>query len=122
MMVNNRTTLLSSTQTFTITSKSYLNRLIDIFVLLLFLSLAVDGIVFDVSAGRNYYGPDGSYGIFGGRICDRALALGKLENGYLIGSLEGLSEKEITTHKHWVNFFKKKYSAVGVLAGYLPSK
>lgn len=35
--------------------------------------LAVRGVIFDVSKGRDFYGPDGSYP-FGGKECARALA------------------------------------------------
>ncbi|KAF4600014.1 hypothetical protein EYR40_007120 [Pleurotus pulmonarius] len=36
--------------------------------------LAIDGTVFDVTAGRNFYGPNGMYGNFAGRDASRGMA------------------------------------------------
>ncbi|KAI6108731.1 cytochrome b5-like heme/steroid binding domain-containing protein, partial [Pisolithus croceorrhizus] len=36
--------------------------------------LAISGMVFDVTAGRNFYGPDGMYGNFAGRDASRGMA------------------------------------------------
>ena len=36
--------------------------------------LAIDGHVFDVSSGRNFYGPNGPYGNFAGRDASRGMA------------------------------------------------
>ncbi|KAG6812080.1 hypothetical protein H0H92_004444 [Tricholoma furcatifolium] len=36
--------------------------------------LAISGIVFDVTAGRNFYGPNGMYGNFAGRDASRGMA------------------------------------------------
>lgn len=36
--------------------------------------LAIDGHVFDVSSGRNFYGPRGPYGNFAGRDASRGMA------------------------------------------------
>ncbi|KAF8128765.1 cytochrome b5-like heme/steroid binding domain-containing protein, partial [Mycena galopus ATCC 62051] len=36
--------------------------------------LAINGIVFDVTAGRNFYGPNGMYGNFAGRDASRGMA------------------------------------------------
>ncbi|KAI6152923.1 cytochrome b5-like heme/steroid binding domain-containing protein [Pisolithus thermaeus] len=36
--------------------------------------LAINGMVFDVTAGRNFYGPDGMYGNFAGRDASRGMA------------------------------------------------
>ncbi|KAJ8508866.1 hypothetical protein ONZ45_g8902 [Pleurotus djamor] len=36
--------------------------------------LAINGTVFDVTAGRNFYGPNGMYGNFAGRDASRGMA------------------------------------------------
>ena len=36
--------------------------------------LAINGQVFDVSSGRNFYGPNGPYGNFAGRDASRGMA------------------------------------------------
>ncbi|KXN91295.1 Damage response protein 1 [Leucoagaricus sp. SymC.cos] len=36
--------------------------------------LAINGIVFDVTGGRNFYGPNGMYGNFAGRDASRGMA------------------------------------------------
>ena len=38
--------------------------------------LAINGTIFDVSAGRNTYGPGGSYSVFAGRDATRAFVTG----------------------------------------------
>ena len=38
--------------------------------------LAINGTIFDVSAGRKTYGPGGSYGVFAGRDATRAFVTG----------------------------------------------
>mmetsp|Transcript_2647 Transcript_2647/g.3827 ORF Transcript_2647/g.3827 Transcript_2647/m.3827 type:complete len:200 (-) Transcript_2647:74-673(-) len=77
--------------------------------------LALNGDVFDVSKGRSYYGPGGSYGLFAGRICDRALAISKLEESELTDNLENIKKDEVEMWAYWVQFFGEKYPKVGKL-------
>ncbi|KAJ9649522.1 Dihydrodipicolinate synthase [Coniosporium tulheliwenetii] len=51
--------------------------------------LAVRGRVFDVSPGRNFYGPGGPYANFAGRDASRGLACGSFDEDMLTGDLEG---------------------------------
>eukprot|EP00252_Welwitschia_mirabilis_P002851 TRINITY_DN1286_c0_g1_i1.p1 TRINITY_DN1286_c0_g1~~TRINITY_DN1286_c0_g1_i1.p1 ORF type:complete len:103 (-),score=14.16 TRINITY_DN1286_c0_g1_i1:197-505(-) len=77
--------------------------------------VAIKGRVFDVSSAKNFYGPGGSYGIFAGRDATRALAKMSKNEEDICGSLDGLSEKEMSTLNDWEKKFEAKYPAVGTL-------
>lgn len=84
------------------------------------LLLGCKGLVFDVSAGRDFYGPpDGPYKNFAGRDASRALALMslKLEDAEN-SSLEGLTEEELKVLDDWCKKFKGKYPVLGILDMY----
>lgn len=51
--------------------------------------LAINGKVFDVSSGRNFYGPDGPYGNFAGRDASRGMA----KQSFALGALLALTFK-----------------------------
>ncbi|KAJ3092751.1 hypothetical protein HK102_003320 [Quaeritorhiza haematococci] len=72
------------------------------------------GKVYDVSAGRDYYGPDGGYHFFAGRDAARAYITGCFET-HLTHDLRGLSEKEIESLSTWTEFYENhdKYFYVG---------
>ncbi|CDP21112.1 unnamed protein product [Coffea canephora] len=78
--------------------------------------VAVKGQVFDVTAGKSFYGPGGSYCMFAGKDASRALAKMSKNDEDVIGSLDGLSEKEIQTLDDWEKKFEAKYPVVGSLA------
>ncbi|OUS42274.1 cytochrome b5-like heme/steroid binding domain-containing protein [Ostreococcus tauri] len=65
-------------------------------------ALACDGLVFDVSSGREFYGVDGPYAALNGRDATRA-GRGR----------EGLSEGEVKTLEEWTERFKSKYPIIG---------
>ena len=78
--------------------------------------VAVKGRVFDVTAGKSFYGPGGSYCMFAGKDASRALAKMSKNEEDVIGSLDGLTEKEIQTLDDWEKKFEAKYPVVGSLA------
>ena len=74
--------------------------------------LSVKGTVFDVTKGKDFYGPDGAYP-FGGRECARALAKFSTEEADLTDNLEGCSLAELDALGDWIGRFHAKYSIVG---------
>jgi len=84
--------------------------------------LAVRGRVFDVSSGRNFYGPGGPYQNFAGRDASRGLACGSFDEDMLtkdlqgpLDTLEGLSAEELDALRGWEERFSEKYLVVGKL-------
>ncbi|KAI9329616.1 cytochrome b5-like heme/steroid binding domain-containing protein, partial [Obelidium mucronatum] len=76
--------------------------------------LAINGKVYDVSAGEKYYGKEGGYKFFAGVDAARAYITGCFET-HLIPDLRGLSEAEIESLSTWSDFYEKhdKYFYVG---------
>lgn len=84
--------------------------------------LAVRGRVFDVSSGRNFYGPGGPYENFAGRDASRGLAKHSFEEEMLTKDLDGpldnlkdLNEEEKEALQGWEERFESKYTIVGRL-------
>lgn len=84
--------------------------------------LAVCGRVFDVSPGRNFYGPGGPYSNFAGRDASRGLACGSFDEDMLtkdlnapLDKLEGLDEEQMDALRGWEERFLEKYNVVGKL-------
>jgi membrane-associated progesterone receptor component len=83
---------------------------------------AVKGRVFDVSAGRNFYGPGGPYENFAGRDASRGLAFGSFDENMLTEDLNGPLDnlKDLTDDQKealtgWEERFLEKYLVVGKL-------
>jgi len=74
---------------------------------------AVRGSVYDVSAGRDFYGPGGGYHVFAGRECSRALGKMIVSEEECKGVLDDLTEKELATLQGWEEKFAAKYKIVG---------
>jgi membrane-associated progesterone receptor component len=70
--------------------------------------LSVLGIVFDVSDGRNFYGPDGPYETFAGHECGLALAKMSFDTEHLddIAGCDNLNFAEKTELDGWIEKFK----------------
>ncbi|KUI61529.1 Damage response protein 1 [Cytospora mali] len=84
--------------------------------------LAVRGRVFDVTSGRNFYGPGGPYENFAGRDASRGLACGSFDEDMLtkdldgpLDKLEGLGRDEMEALQGWEERFLGKYLVVGKL-------
>lgn len=84
--------------------------------------LAVRGRVFDVTPGRNFYGPGGPYQNFAGRDASRGLACGSFDEEMLTKDLHGpldtlsdLGEEEMEALRGWEERFNEKYLVVGKL-------
>ena len=84
--------------------------------------LAVRGKVFDVTPGRNFYGPGGPYENFAGRDATRGLACGSFDEDMLTKDLEGplddlngLGNDELQALQDWEDRFTEKYMIVGKL-------
>ncbi len=84
--------------------------------------LAVRGRVFDVSPGRNFYGPGGPYANFAGRDASRGLACGSFDEDMLTKDLDGpldtlvdLGKDELEALQGWEERFSEKYLVVGKL-------
>lgn len=84
--------------------------------------LAVRGRVFDVTSGRNFYGPGGPYANFAGRDASRGLASGSFDDDMLTKDLEGpldtledLDDDQREAMRGWEERFEEKYLVVGKL-------
>ncbi|KIM87739.1 hypothetical protein PILCRDRAFT_63171 [Piloderma croceum F 1598] len=83
--------------------------------------LAINGIVFDVTAGRSFYGPDGMYGNFAGRDASRGMAKQSFDMEMLtpidqpLDKLTDLQADEIENMKGWIDHFSNKYIICGEL-------
>lgn len=84
--------------------------------------LAVKGRVFDVTRGRNFYGPGGPYANFAGRDASRGLAKGSFDEDMLTKDLDGpldtltdLNQEELEAMAGWEERFLEKYLVVGKL-------
>ena len=74
--------------------------------------LAVRGKVFDVTPGRNFYGPGGPYENFAGRDASRGLACGSFDEDMLtkdlsgpLDDLSGLGQDEMQALQDWEDRF-----------------
>jgi membrane-associated progesterone receptor component len=84
--------------------------------------LAVNRRVFDVSAGRHFYGPGGPYANFAGRDASRGLACGSFDEDMLTKNLDGpldelkdLDAEQVEALREWEEKFEGKYLVVGKL-------
>ncbi|KAM5449166.1 Dihydrodipicolinate synthase [Microsporum audouinii] len=84
--------------------------------------LAVRGRVFDVTPGRNFYGPGGPYENFAGRDATRGLACQSFDEEMLtkdlkgpLDDLNGLGQEELENLRGWEERFLEKYLVVGKL-------
>jgi membrane-associated progesterone receptor component len=79
------------------------------------LLLAIRGEIYDVTRGRDFYGPGGPYGMFAGKDCTRALAKVSFDAELFTGDVEGLVPEELDKLEEWIEMFEGKYRRVGRL-------
>ncbi|KAF9889968.1 hypothetical protein FE257_006842 [Aspergillus nanangensis] len=84
--------------------------------------LAVRGRVFDVTPGKNFYGPGGPYENFAGRDASRGLAFQSFDKEMLTEDLHGplddlkdLEPEQVENLQSWEERFLEKYLVVGKL-------
>eukprot|EP01084_Bolivina_argentea_P243794 408595_1 len=81
--------------------------------------LAVIGEVFDVTKGKNYYGPDaGGYSGFSAKDGSRAFAIGGFTEKELIPDITDLNPGQVISIYDWATFYRKDYIPVGKLIGF----
>ncbi|KAL2897587.1 putative steroid-binding protein 3 [Bienertia sinuspersici] len=77
--------------------------------------VAIKGRIFDVSTGKNFYGPEGPYAMFAGKDASRALAKMSKNEEDVVPSIDGLSDKELEVLADWEKKFEAKYPVVGTV-------
>ena len=84
--------------------------------------LAVRSRVFDVTSGKQFYGPGGPYSNFAGRDASRGLAHGSFDEDMLtkdldgpLDTLEDLDDEQRDALRGWEERFEEKYLVVGKL-------
>ncbi|GFR39706.1 hypothetical protein Agub_g185 [Astrephomene gubernaculifera] len=78
------------------------------------LYLSIRGVVYDITKGKDYYGPDGMYP-FAGKEVARAFALFSTDLAECTDNLQGLSYVEMENLRDWTARFNAKYPIVGRL-------
>ncbi|CCE62781.1 hypothetical protein TPHA_0D01400 [Tetrapisispora phaffii CBS 4417] len=83
--------------------------------------IAIKGVVYDCTQGRQFYGPSGPYSNFAGHDASRGLALNSFDTDVVrdwdqaIDDLENLSEAEKNALDEWEQHFINKYPKIGTL-------
>mmetsp|Transcript_26807 Transcript_26807/g.29889 ORF Transcript_26807/g.29889 Transcript_26807/m.29889 type:complete len:162 (-) Transcript_26807:106-591(-) len=87
--------------------------------------LSILGRVYDVSKGRQYYGPESGYHFFAGKDATRSFLTGCFNAECFAEQpkgVEGLSKDDIQGVYSWVKDYNQKYVFVGFLKGYYDPK
>ena len=75
----------------------------------------IDGLVYNLSKGREFYGEGGPYNPFSGRDCTRLLAKNQVSDK--TDTKLALTEAEVEQLEKWKEFFDNKYGSVGKIVG-----
>ncbi|XP_060939070.1 neudesin [Limanda limanda] len=79
--------------------------------------MAVKGVVFDVTRGKEFYGKDAPYNALVGKDSTRAVAKMSLDPADLTSDTSGLSEEQLTSlDSVFEGTYKSKYPIVGYTA------
>nr|CAG4636368.1 EOG090X0A5G [Eubosmina coregoni]SVE69947.1 EOG090X0A5G [Eubosmina coregoni] len=79
--------------------------------------IAILGKVFDVTRGKDYYGPGGGYAFFSGIDGSRAFVTGTFTAEGLIDDIEGLEKSDYVGLRDWADFYMKDYTYIGKVEG-----
>lgn len=71
--------------------------------------------IFDMTSGKDFYGPGGPYHVFAGKNASHGLAKSSTDSTQVTGDLGQLSEHEKDTHMQWYTKFSSKYPKIGKL-------
>lgn len=82
--------------------------------------ICVLGKIYDVTAGRSYYGKGSGYNIFAGRCASRAFFSGCFDQSNpdcLSDKVDDLTEEQMKSITHWSEFYENssKYHLIGIL-------
>jgi membrane-associated progesterone receptor component len=77
------------------------------------LLVGINGKIYDVTSGSEFYGPGGPYNLFTGIDASRALGKMSFKPEDLAGGTEDLSQSEKDILFDWEQKFKSKYKYVG---------
>ncbi|MBA0839957.1 hypothetical protein Goarm_005641, partial [Gossypium armourianum] len=77
--------------------------------------VAINGRIYDVTAGKSFYGPGGAYAMFAGKDASRALAKMSKNEEDVCPNLDGLSEKEMDVLNDWVKKFEANFDSLTLL-------
>eukprot|EP00658_Telonema_sp_P-2_P012797 TRINITY_DN14871_c0_g1_i1.p2 TRINITY_DN14871_c0_g1~~TRINITY_DN14871_c0_g1_i1.p2 ORF type:complete len:136 (+),score=44.55 TRINITY_DN14871_c0_g1_i1:92-499(+) len=77
------------------------------------LYLSVMGVVFDVSAGGDFYGPGKAYGVFAGKEVSRCLGKMDISDKESNAGWRNLNEEHMKVLQDWKNRYDTKYPVVG---------
>jgi membrane-associated progesterone receptor component len=75
--------------------------------------LSVKNIVYDVSAGRDFYGPGKPYGVFAGKEVSRCLAKMQINDAEANASWRTLNDEHKATLGEWEAKIRAKYPIAG---------
>ncbi|KAK1894094.1 Neudesin [Dissostichus eleginoides] len=79
--------------------------------------MAIKGVVFDVTKGKEFYGRDAPYNALVGKDCTRAVAKMSLDPADLTSDTTGLSEDQLESLESvFEGTYKTKYPIVGYTA------
>ncbi|XP_038135427.1 neudesin [Cyprinodon tularosa] len=85
--------------------------------------MAIKGVVFDVSKGKEFYGKDAPYNALVGKDCSRAVAKMSLKPADLTSDTTGLTEEQLKSlDSIFEETYKAKYPIVGYTAARLLNK
>jgi predicted heme/steroid binding protein len=79
--------------------------------------VSINGIVYDVTSGADFYGKGGGYNMLAGHDATRVLATSSLQASDVDGDIVGITKDQQKTLDEWVQRFNLKYPKVGTLAG-----